>query len=341
MTGAPPLTSMQEEAIQRLLHQIHILAPYTYHARPGGRNNRGFVLSSDEKQFWLKLYFRHPNDPRDRLANEYHYLSLLWHHGLRNIPQPLASDSATDMALFEFIEAKPIPLEEISEFEIESVCHFFTQSNTKKIHSAATHLQPASEACFTLDEHLQTAQRRLRRLDQMEPETAIDKLALAFIQSELLPLSQSIFETLQKHPLRQPIGRCLSPSDFGFHNALRRKDNTICFVDFEYAGWDDPAKTVCDFINQPDLPPPAHLSQQFLQTVLHHFQHDSELPERIRMLTPLYQMKWACIILNEFLPIGKNRREFRGSIAEDKKTLVLEKSRTMLSKASASLQLIL
>ena len=52
----------------------------------------------------------------------------------------------------------------------------------------------------------------------------------------------------------------LSPSDFGFHNALLGPDGKLCFIDFEYAGWDDPAKLICDFFCQPQTPvPQAHL----------------------------------------------------------------------------------
>ena len=36
--------------------------------------------------------------------------------------------------------------------------------------------------------------------------------------------------------------RCVSPSDFGFHNAIVRGSGEICFIDFEYAGWDDSAQ---------------------------------------------------------------------------------------------------
>jgi hypothetical protein len=28
------------------------------------------------------------------------------------------------------------------------------------------------------------------------------------------------------------------------------------------------------------------------------------------LLFPVYQLKWCCIVLNEFLPAGKARREF-------------------------------
>ena len=36
-----------------------------------------------------------------------------------------------------------------------------------------------------------------------------------------------------------------------FHNIIFR-DNKAHFIDFEYAGWDDPGKLFCDLILQPD-----------------------------------------------------------------------------------------
>ena len=47
--------------------------------------------------------------------------------------------------------------------------------------------------------------------------------------------------------------RTLSPSDFGFHNALRRPDGRVVFLDLEYFGWDDPAKMISDFLLHPAL----------------------------------------------------------------------------------------
>ena len=45
--------------------------------------------------------------------------------------------------------------------------------------------------------------------------------------------------------------RSLVPSDFGFHNSLRRKDGSLAFVDFEYFGWDDPVKLSADILLHP------------------------------------------------------------------------------------------
>ena len=48
--------------------------------------------------------------------------------------------------------------------------------------------------------------------------------------------------------------RSLVPSDFGFHNSLRRKDGSLAFVDFEYFGWDDPVKLSADIMLHPGKP---------------------------------------------------------------------------------------
>ena len=65
-----------------------------------------------------------------------------------------------------------------------------------------------------------------------------------------------------------PRARCLSPSDFGFHNAIRRASGELCFIDFEYAGQDDPAKMACDFLCQPEVPVPDACRERFLDAAL-------------------------------------------------------------------------
>jgi len=44
--------------------------------------------------------------------------------------------------------------------------------------------------------------------------------------------------------------RILSPSDFGLHNTISEKKK-LYFLDFEYFGWDDPIKLICDFFWHP------------------------------------------------------------------------------------------
>ena len=45
----------------------------------------------------------------------------------------------------------------------------------------------------------------------------------------------------------------LSPSDFGFHNAILKESGDLVFLDFEYFGRDDPVKLMADFIWHPGM----------------------------------------------------------------------------------------
>ena len=57
--------------------------------------------------------------------------------------------------------------------------------------------------------------------------------------------------------------RTLAPSDFGFHNTLRYANGALAFVDFEYFGWDDPAKLTADIMLHPGRPLSAPQRQRF------------------------------------------------------------------------------
>ena len=101
---------------------------------------------------------------------------------------------------------------------------------------------------------------------------------------------------------------CLSPSDFGFHNALADAGGTVTFLDFEYAGRDDPAKLVSDFFCQPEIPVPIRYHAAFIARL--GLGLDAAGRARCRILLDAYRIKWTCIILNDFLPIGAARRAF-------------------------------
>jgi hypothetical protein len=129
-----------------------------------------------------------------------------------------------------------------------------------------------------------------------------------------------------------PVERCLSPSDFGFHNALRQADGMLRFFDFEYAGWDDPAKLICDVACQPEVPVPRSLWEDFRSQVLAVLPHAEWIAWRVAWLLPVHQLKWCCLVLNEFLPDGRSRRRFSTAHtrAERQPDVQLAKARRML-----------
>ena len=100
-----------------------------------------------------------------------------------------------------------------------------------------------------------------------------------------------------------PEERCISPSDVGFHNIIKSKNNLI-FFDFEFSGIDDPFKLIVDLIIQPDHCIPfsyAHIIKKLINLFV------IKIPFfniRLKAMIDLYQIKWFCIILN---PIIKSK----------------------------------
>ena len=80
------------------------------------------------------------------------------------------------------------------------------------------------------------------------------------------------------------------PSDFGFHNAIYT-DEGVKFIDFEFAGWDDPMKATIDFFLQPQLPVPERPYY-----CLDPYTRFEEL--RYKKMREVLQLKWVCIILS-------------------------------------------
>jgi hypothetical protein len=129
--------------------------------------------------------------------------------------------------------------------------------------------------------------------------------------------------------------RTLSPSDFGFHNALRQPDGRIIFLDFEYFGWDDPAKMIADFLLHPAMALSAELNRIFALAIFRRFADWPDLVRRVESVYPLFGLKWCMIMLNEFLPESYLRRQFAAGAPEDRSALQrqqLDKARQMLRR---------
>ena len=136
-----------------------------------------------------------------------------------------------------------------------------------------------------------------------------------------------------------PAERCLSPGDFGFHNALARPSGEICFLDFEYAGWDDPAKMIANFFCMPELGAGMEHWDAFAAGALAAHTGAEAAEERARLVLPAHRARWACILLNEFLPTEAERRRFAFGADEAgrRKAEQLAKARRALEGAAASM----
>jgi len=281
-------------------------------------NNRVFTVHCGRETLLLKWYFHDAADTRDRLSAEYAFLEHAWGIGLRCVPQPLGKDLTTHLALYEFVEGHKLEAGQVNDAAVQQAAQFLARLNAPHSRAAAAALPVASEACFSVADHFAMVDARLARLSSMPVESDVDRAAAAFVgrltefwQSTKAHLLDGCLASGLSPDARLQAGeRCLSPSDFGFHNALVRPDGSLCFIDFEYAGWDDPAKAVGDFFSHPGVAVPHTLFEPFLAQALAQFDEAESMAARVRLLEPISQVKWCCIILNEFLPAAARRRNF-------------------------------
>ena len=331
-------------AVANLLAEAGLPREFHLTGLPGGGNNRVYRLNCGGSPLLLKAYFHHPDDPRDRLAAEFSFARFAWDHGLRCIPQPLARDDRNHLGLYEFIAGRALEAAEIGADAVDQAIGFFVGLNRHKLDPAArrcpTVPKPVSRlpstwpASSAVSPGLQTSKAH-RRWTARPPRGSATS---SNPPGSACKGAFSARRPLRAWPSTRPfakIDRCLSPSDFGFHNAILADDGRLRFIDFEYAGWDDPAKTVCDFLCQPKLPLPARvLPAGSRRPWFPGCRMRRRTKQRIALLLGVYRLKWCCIMLNEFLPVGGQRRNFAQDAGgqEERKRMQLEKAGQALER---------
>lgn len=301
----------------------------------GGANNRVFKIEGIAACYLFKSYYHDMNDPKDRAATDFHFCTFTWNHGLHIVPRPLGLSAQHHAALYEFIEGRRLTRSEITPSTIDQAIDFFIQINQHPTKSEAINLPKASEACFSDQEHFLCIQKRINKLQLVEENQALGTEAKQLIHDQICPQWKTLTEStdLTDTELLSQEERCLSPSDFGFHNALLQDDGTLRFFDFEHAGWDDPAKMICDFFCQPELPAPESTFTKFCSLTTEKFPLPEKIILRAKKLLPFYRIKWCCILLNEFLSHNAARRHFAlTSVSElERKKQQLRKVKDMLA----------
>lgn len=327
-----------DEDIRALLSAAGQKQEYSLQPLIGGANNRVYSIQTHNRRFVLKAYFYDPEGGRDRLDSEFSFLRYVWTRGIRSVPEPLASLPDSQFALYEFVRGRKLLPHEVTAERIAEALDLFISANQRLELPDLSGLPMAYGACFTAEAHVEQIENRVSRLLTSIAGSDNESLqAKRFVETTLLPA----FDRFRRVLLAEmgessgiAAGGCLSPSDFGFHNAILGDDDKLIFIDFEDAGYDDPAKLVCDFFCHPALPAGEEHLRNFAKSVCRAFPEDKSLGKRITLLLPLYRIKWCCVLLNEFLPAGPARRFSRadGSDLAPRRKRGLDKAERMLER---------
>ena len=289
------------------------------HLLAGGRNSRIYHVRSGAKEFALKQYPSRADDPRDRLSTEVGALTLMERYRIDAVPRVAGVDRERGFALLSWIDG--VPVTEISGTDIEAAAHFLAAIHAMRTTPWAKEQPSAAEACLSGAEIERQITARLAHLRGLSGEGDLAR----FLNHTFVPALER--EIVKAKATMKAAGldfaadlpqewRSLVPSDFGFHNSLRRKDGSLAFVDFEYFGWDDPVKLSADIMLHPGKPLAPAQSRHFRELAVGLYGAIRRSRLGLSAHLPLFGLRWVLILLNEFIPERWQRRMLAGARAE-------------------------
>ena len=274
-------------------------SPDTLEPLAGGINNQVFRCRSGAHWFVLKGYTQRQATQHDRFKAETEFLHHAQLVAPEYVPKLLHSDQETHSVVLEHVEGERFQ-EGASPgtAEINQAVAFIRCLNGD-LESAKRHVSgDAAESFLRLTEHLQNIDQRILAMGSEHLPTDLRAEAVEVIThlnrrlDSLGNATQKLIATGRCDDALDPSSRCVSPSDFGFHNAIRTPAG-VKFLDFEFAGWDDPTKLMVDFDLQPRVP--VRCGTRILSVAIP--SPTKDFAARYSVLFPILELKWGCIIL--------------------------------------------
>lgn len=300
-----------------------------------GRKNTIYAISTDlGRDFVVKQYGSWDESQQNRAGCEYQSLSALWSAGIRCIAKPQWHDATLRLGVYQYLKGEPLLVPTVTAQTVRQAADFIVSLQALRDQPAMQQLPDAADASFSFEGYLQHIEERYRRLFQVIHADHVYAPVEEFLTEDFLPafatVCQYLSRSLLKVQWRQTLAkqcRILSPSDFGFHNMLQQSGGLLYFLDFEYFGWDDPAKLIADFFLQPDAPPPVSLRTVFFDELQPFLMRDPTVRQRVQIAYLFLSLKWCLIILNPFLRIRASQEKKSPSMSV---WVQLEKARVYL-----------
>ena len=266
----------------------------------GGINNPTYLLSNENTRFVLKKITTDPTTIFDRYLAEKQFLHLANTIGDINTPKLIDCYDADRILILEYlVPDENIDVIKIDEQRINDCIKFIHKINSNTELSKELVQQRAADCYLDLTGHIENINFRILNFDVShlpdEYKENANKL-LFLINKKWQILKEETLKFIQFNPTKNKIDKSflvISPSDFGFHNVIISKEINF-FIDFEFSGWDDPAKLYCDFILQPQIPVPWYF-HALLKKELINENYLIEYKDRIDILYKLLEFKWHTI----------------------------------------------
>jgi hypothetical protein len=305
----------------------------------GGNSGLYKVATNSGAKYVLKLYPEGAG--HDRLSSEFDSFRLISESLSACIPRPFQKSRALSAAIYQWVEGEAVSCSDSGH--IQQALKFVRALHQLRDMQGFKGFQNAS--AFFASGSAFEGQIRARFNTLLECSTNHPSLS-EYLQNELSPTMEKVLDWTRKEweiepRYTEPLPRSkqtLSPSDFGFHNSLEQPSGQLCFLDFEYFGWDDPVKLIVDFCFHPGMSLSAEQQRTWVEGAIEIYGDD--ILDRLHLSWPMIALSWCLILLNEYRDDVWDRRRAANPDKSGQRPEILNaqlaRSRALLTKISSN-----
>ena len=272
----------------------------------GGINNRVYRCGAGVESYVIKGYEPAESGKRDRMKSEVDFLGYAAIVAPHFVPKLHFSDWDRRCVVLEHLNGNNYADGSApTATDLEAAVTFFGLLNAKSELAPKLVEMDAAEGFLSLRGHLANIRDRINSMcvDHLPKvyQNAAQALLLRIKEAGevIAKNTEALISSGVLYDGIDACERCVSPSDFGFHNAIRTTTG-VKFFDFEFAGWDDPAKAAVDFVLQPRVPVRVMKSPLLMAMAQHGFEVNKH---RLEALGLILRLKWTAIILAILQPM--------------------------------------
>lgn len=277
----------------------------------GGINSSVYLCRTDRSDYVIKGYadFASGAGCEKRMQSETDFLSYANRVAPGYSPRLVATDWENKYIVLEYIRGSTFRSEETICMESYKCAREFLRALNVNCQKQDVELDMAVEGYRSLRQHMQNVCSRVESMDVSHMPIRVQRHcseAIRMIRKRVSYEELRLQDALDGGKIEDEMrleDLIISPGDFGFHNALKLGSKVV-FIDFEYAGWDDPAKCIVDFAIHP-----GNGFKDESSSLIDYLEMSGSvsLRKRIECLYPVLALKWASIILG-FLNKEKHDR---------------------------------
>lgn len=292
-------------------------------------NSSIYSVNYKDNKAILKIY---KSDDILRIKRETAVLKLLKKRNFTRVPQILESNFENKFIIMSLVVGEN---PNYDKSFIEKLARYINNMQLYIKYKDKQNLPNASEAAFSLDEHFKKTVLKLnfirQKLELFKSASEIIKI----IDNKILPWITYYKKIIKNNysDFEKDIDdneKILSQSDIGSHNTFIF-NNKIYTYDYEYAGIDDPSKTFCDLVINPNI----LINDENFKLILKDLKNIRVFKncyDKALIMLPLYRYKWFAIIINSFLKNIKTDQS-NALIFLEKSKVYLEKTNTPINHA--------